>query len=215
MAIDQTGLNSLLSTFQPQNNLTALRKYRENLFKKLNQAVTNPKHLNNNEKIDTKQIIVEIQSADKQIQQSMYEEQSRKLEIERLKQEEAFAKNLREKEKALAKHERILVNACFNKLLSAAGKFSVSKPLNSHCADNLAAFNNNTSRTSIDHNTPIDRDLKESVAFGIAAAEVSRRRKNTEIKKQAEETLEHRNTITKTANAHKKKKAKRSINVTI
>lgn len=220
MAIDQNGLNNLLSIFQPKSNLTALREYREGLWKKLNEAKNtkeSPDKSNSSYMADTKQIIVELQSADRQIQQAVYEEENRKLEIERLKREEAMAKSLREKQKALAKHEGVLVNACLNKLLSAAGKASLNQPTSNWGTTNFTNSinkdsNQQTSSSNfMDNNAAINSDLKESREFGIAAAEVARRRKNTEMKEQSEEAIRHRNI----AAAHKRRRSKSSINVMV
>jgi hypothetical protein len=219
MPIDQMGLNNLLANLNPKNNLTALREYRDGLQKKLEQEAIGNKEMlatqdNNNNNTDIKQVIVELQAADKQIQQTIYEEETRKLELERVKREEAAAKTLRDREKALARHEHVLMNASIGKLLSAAAKVSQCNSIGG--AGIALSFSQSASKTSSTENSPysltgksneIARDLKESVEFGIAAAEVARRRKANELKANIEEAA--------CKKAKQEKANTRNINITI
>ncbi|WP_371380196.1 hypothetical protein [Sporomusa aerivorans] len=200
MSIDQAGLNKLLAMVYPKNNLTALREYRDGLQKKLEQEVRNSTSAttvnsdDNNNRADTQHVIVELQATDKQLQLAVYEEETRKLELERLKREEAMAKNLRAREKALAKHESVLYNASMNKLFSAINKLPQVQTM----AGSGMAFSFGQQPAETDKNSysthslegkfeEINRDLKESTEYGIAAAEVARRRKNTQLKAEIEE----------------------------
>ncbi|QDR79936.1 hypothetical protein [Sporomusa termitida] len=219
MPVDQMGLNNLLAKLNPKNNLTALRDYRDGLQKKLEQEAIGNKEMHakpdaNHTTTDIKQVIVELQAADKQIQQTIYKEETRKLELERLKREEAAAKKLRDREKALARHERVLLNASMGKLLSAAVKASQGNTIGG--TGMVVACSPSAAKPSNTENSPysltgksdeIERDLKESVEFGIAAAEVARRRKANELKADREEAAGKK--------AKKEKAKKRNINITI
>jgi hypothetical protein len=219
MPIDQIGLNNLLTMVNPQNNLTALRKQREQLQRKLNQetSYTTPNTQtnhddSNNTSTDSKQIIVELAAVDKQIQQSVYEEETRKLELERLKQEEAMAKNAREREKRLAKHERALTNASMAKLSSAISNSAHAQSMAksgmsfSFCQPSSEANSHIHSQYSLEGKIEAtERDLKESVEYGIAAAEVARRRKNNQLKADIEEA----------ACKDAKKAKNKTVNITI
>ncbi|CUH97276.1 hypothetical protein P22_3403 [Propionispora sp. 2/2-37] len=205
MSIDQAGLHTLLSTLQPKTNLAALKERRDNLWQKLNQQATNPSASQS----DTKQIVAELSAADQQLQQATYNEVNRKLEIERCKREAEAAKKLREKEKKLAKHERVLYNASMNKLFSAIGNLSQYQALSGTGAVAPGAPGSGLP----DKASEIDRDLKESVQFGIAAAEVARRRKHTQQKLAIEEARQ--NQTAETPLYTKTKKKKKSLNIII
>lgn len=218
MPVDQKGLHNLLAALNPKNNLTVVREYRQGLQKKLEQAAGGGKAMPDKEDKtktnDIKQVVVELQAADKQLQQAIYEEKTRKLELERVKNEAAAAKKLRDREKALARHERVLLNASVGKLLAAAGKVSQCNSIggagmtvscNWPPAKPEGAGTSPYSLTG--KSAEIERDLKESVAFGIAAAEVARRRKANALKADGEEAA---------GNKGKKEKAnKRRINIII
>ncbi|MBP2636978.1 MAG: hypothetical protein H6Q72_2885 [Firmicutes bacterium] len=219
MPIDQMGLNNLLTMVNPQNTLTALRKQREQLQRKLNQAaayttpnaLTNPVD-SNNTPTDSKQVILELAAVDTQIQQSVYEETTRKLELERLKQEEAMAKSAREREKALAKHERTLTNASMTKLSSAISNSAHAQSM-AKSGMSFSFVQPSSEVTSHVHSQyslegkieATERDLKESVEYGIAAAEVARRRKKNQLKADIEEA----------ACQNAKKTKKKTVNITI
>lgn len=218
MPIDQMGLNNLLAIVNPKSNLTSLREYRERLQKKFEQeAYNNPpetivNHNSSNTNTDNKQVIVELQAVDKQIQQSVYEEVTRKLELERMKSEEATAKSAREREKALARHERALNNASMNKLYSAISNNSQAQTMAgsgmtfSPCPSSSEENNNAHPQYSLEGKVEaIERDLKESTEYGIAAAEVSRRRKNNQLKADIEEA----------SCKNAKKAKKKNVNITI
>ena len=197
MPIDQADLNNLLTTLFPKDNLTALREKRNDLQKKLEQGTGgNTKKLaaqdKNSTNANNRQVIVELQAADKNLQQAIYEDETRKLEIERLKREAAAAKKMREREKALAKHERVLNNAGMEKLLSAVSKVHQYTT---------------TAGSLSGQGDAIERDLKEAAEFGIAAAQVARRRKDAEEKANSEEAAGNK--------AKKEKAKKRGINITI
>lgn len=184
MPIDQAGLNTLLSVFQPKNYLDTLREKREGIWKKLSSNVRDGSK-------DNKQAIAELQAADQQIQQEIYEEKSRKLELERLKREEAAAKSLRERERAFATHERVLQTASINKLFSAIGNAAEYRAMAKGGTPLL--FNNGlyekdgyTRNYLLDKTQEINGNIKESVEYGAAAAEVARRRKNNRIKLENE-----------------------------
>lgn len=220
MSIDQIGLNKLLSIVRPKSNLDSLKEHRDGLWKKLNQGInTGTGNPDNNS--DMKQMITELAEADRQIQQATYEEESRKLELERLKREEAAAKSFREREKALAKNERALQNASMHKLLSAAGKYSVYRTTPGAGAiyslsQGLPGINNAgyPPQGPLGKSEEINGDIKESVEFGIAAAEVSRRRKRNQMKEENEEAIHKKDTANETG-VRKKRKKKSSIDVTL
>lgn len=204
MPINQIGLNNLLASVNPKSNLTTLREYREGLQKKLEQKYNNTtetivNHDSSNTNTDNKQVIVELQAVDKQIQQTVYEEETQKLELERLKREEATAKNAREREKMLAKHQCALDNASMNKLYSAISNHSQAQTMAglgmsfSFCQPSAESNNNTHPQYSLEGKVEaIERDLKESTEYGIAAAEVSRRRKNNQLKADIEEAASKR-----------------------
>lgn len=216
MGMDQNGLNSLLAGLQPKSNLSALRDYRAGLWNKLRQAADRQQSGDGKpDQANLGQDIKELSELDKKIAQEVYDEETKKLETERLKLEELAAKNGREKERALAKHERVLQNASMRSLLSAAGKISAGQPLfssgavvNSLYVDGKNAGQENSSSFFNEYTAGIDRDLKESVQYGIAAAEVSVRRKKAESKAQIEEAAQRHQ-------AERKKKAKHSINIMV
>lgn len=205
MPIDQVGLNTLLSVFRPKNYLETLREKREGIWKKLSSNVRDDSK-------DNKQVIADLQATDKQIQQEIYEEKSRKLELERLKREEAAAKNLRERERVYAAHERVLQTASINKLFSATCNAAEYRAMAKGGTPLL--FNNGvyekdgyTSNRLLEKTQEISGNIKESVEYGVAAAEVARRRKDNRIKLEIEVAL--------TNEAARKKKRKRSINIII
>ncbi|WP_094607473.1 hypothetical protein SPSIL_004920 [Sporomusa silvacetica DSM 10669] len=218
MPIDQISLNNLLAIVNPKSNLTALREYREGLQKKLEQKLHNNttetivNHDSSHTNTDNKQVIVELQAADKQIQQTVYEEETQKLELERLKREEATAKNAREREKVLAKHERTLDNVSMNKLYSAISNNSQAQTMAglgmsfSFCQPSAESNNNTHPQYSLAGKVEaVERDLKESTEYGIAAAEVARRRKSNQLKADIEEA----------ASKNAKKAKKKNVNITI
>lgn len=182
MAIDQNGLNSLLAKLTPQNNMAALREQRANLLRKLQSTIDSPEG-SKTPTGDTKHDIKEMAALDQQIAQEVYDETSRRLEEERLKQEAACAKKERDRERALAKHERLLESRSMSKLLSANSKVGHPDEVS------FGAFNGG-SQGDNSYTSGVDRDLQESVQYGIAAAEVAVRRKNAETKAQIEETSE-------------------------
>jgi hypothetical protein len=205
MPIDQMGLNNLLAIVNPKSNLTALKEYREGLQKKFEQEVRNTNTGN-------KQAIVELQAVDNQIQQTIYEEERQKLELERLKREAATAKNAREREKALAKHERALDNASMKKLYSAISNNSQVQTMAglglsfSFCQPSSESNNTAHPQYSLEGKVEeVERDLKESSEYGIAAAEVARRRKCNQLKADIEES----------ACKNVKKAKKKTVNITI
>ena len=184
MAIDQNSLNRLLTALTPKNHMAVLREQRTNLLQKLRQSTDNGKAGGVQQQAgNIKSQIRELAAVDQQIAQEIYDETSRKLEAERLEREAAFAKKERDRERALAKHERLLENRSMSKLLSAAGK--VSQPGGAYSC-NLSGG----SRGDKDYVSDVDRDLQESVEYGIAAAQVAARRKNAEAKAQIEASAE-------------------------
>lgn len=199
MPIDQADLKNLLTALFPKDNLTALREYRNGLQKKLAQGTggNSARQDKNSINADSKQVIVELQATDKNLQQAIYEDETRKIELERLKREEAAAKKMREREKALARHERVLSNASMAKLLAAVSKLNpYTTAAGSPAAGCLSG-----------QGEAIERDLKEAAEFGIAAAQVARRRKDNEQKANNEEAAGNK--------ARQEKAKKRSINITI
>lgn len=195
MNINQKSLNDLLSIMQPKNSMDMLRERREALLKRINQntsASGNPGECDKNTGNDTTQTLMELSELDRQILAEIYEEKTRKLELERLKREETAAKNLREREKVLAWHEATLNRYSFNKLLSADGKAhemstmvrsGVSVTLSGGVSAEDQAYGNKLVQKSQD----IHRDLKESAEFGIAAAKVAARRRHNHMKQELEE----------------------------
>ncbi|GBG58465.1 hypothetical protein SPFL3102_02187 [Sporomusaceae bacterium FL31] len=184
MAIDQNSLNRLLAVLAPKNHMAVLREQRTNLLQKLRQSTDNGKASGVQQQVgNIKSQIRELAAVDQQIAQEIYDETSRKLEAERLEREAAFAKKERDRERALAKHERLLENRSMSKLLSAAGK--VSQSGGAYRCDLSAGGQGDKDCVS-----DVDRDLQESVEYGIAAAQVAARRKNAEAKAQIEESAE-------------------------
>lgn len=194
MAIDQTGLNNLLATLTPKNNMTVLREQRASVLQKLQQKIETGRPG------ELKQGMRELAAVDRQLAQGIYDEVSHRLEKERLEREAALAKKERDRERALAKHERHLVNRSMSKLLSAAVK--------ADCPGE-AAFStfSDSSQGERSYVSPVDRDLQEAAQYGIAAAEVAVRRKNAEVKAQIEERTD------KQQAAHRKKS--RRVNIMI
>lgn len=196
MAIDQAGLNSLLATFMPKNNMAALREQRANLLQKLQQKIdTGSKGGERPQAAGIKEQLRELVAVDQQIAQKLYDEISHKLAEQRLAREAAIAKKERDRERALAKHERFLVNRSWSKLLSAACKTSQPGQFG------VGAVSGGSQEDKT-YTSEVDNDLQESVQYGIAAAEVAVRRKNAEIKAQIEENAEKKQ-------AAQKKKSKR------
>jgi hypothetical protein len=199
MRIDQNSLNDLLSMVHPQKTSDALREKREKILKNLQE----------NDGSDKKELIAELQGTERQIEMEVFEENSRKLELERLEREEASAKNSRERERALAEHERTLNNASMGKLFSAIGKASgIRNIAGKYRLGTPTATDANGFQSLKERVEDINRDLNESVKFGIAAAEVARRRKNNQIKAENEEAAAKNAAI-------RKKKNKKSINVSL
>ena len=174
MAIDQTGLNNLLATLTPKNNMAVLREQRANVLQKLQQKMDNGKPA------DVKQEMRELAAVDQQLAKGIYDEVSQKLEKERLEREAAVAKKERDRERALAKHERLLVSRSMSKILSAAVKADYPGETA------ISAFNDG-GKGERSYVSAVDRDLQEAAQYGIAAAEVAVRRKNAEAKAQIEE----------------------------
>lgn len=173
MAIDQTGLNNLLATLTPKNNMAVLREQRANVLQKLQQKMDNGKPA------DVKQEMRELAAVDQQLAKGIYDEVSQRLEEERLGREAALAKKERDRERALAKHERLLVSRSMSKILSAAVKADSGEAA-------ISAFNDG-GKGERSYVSAVDRDLQEAAQYGIAAAEVAVRRKNAEAKAQIEE----------------------------
>lgn len=174
MAIDQTGLNNVLATLTPKNNMAVLREQRANALQKLQQKIETGKPA------ELKQEMRELAAVDRQLAQGIYDEVSQKLEKERLERETALAKKERDRERALAKHERLLVSRSMSKILSAAVKADYPGEAA------ISAFGDG-SQGERSYVSAVDRDLQEAAQYGIAAAEVAVRRKNAEDKAQIEE----------------------------
>ena len=201
MAINQTGLNSLLAAFLPKSNLTALREQRATLLQKLQQKIdTGSKGGERPQAAGIKEQLRELVAVDQQIAQNLYDEISHKLTEQRLAREAAIAKKERDRERALAKHERFLVNRSWSKLLYAACKTGQPGPFGVGAVDG-------GSQEDKTYTSEVDNDIRESVQYGIAAAEVAVRRKNAEVKAQIEENAEKKRAI-------HKKKLKR-VNITV
>jgi len=174
MAIDQTGLNNLLATLTPKNNMVVLREQRANVLQKLQQKMDNGKPA------DVKQEMRELAAVDQQLAKGIYDEVSQRLEKGRLEREAAVAKKERDRERALAKHERLLVSRSMSKILSAAVKADYPGETA------ISAFNDG-GKGERSYVSAVDRDLQEAAQYGIDAAEVAVRRKNAEAKAQIEE----------------------------
>ncbi|QJW47891.1 hypothetical protein HA075_20370 [bacterium BFN5] len=201
MAIDQNSLNRLLASLTPKSHMAALREQRTKLLQKLQQRTDNSKTGDVQQRAgNIKHQIRELAAVDQQIAQEMYDETFRKLEAERLEREAALAQKERNRERALAKHERLLESRSMSKLLSAAGK--VSQPGGAYRCD----FSSDRQGDKKDV-SDVTRDLQESVQYGIAAAEVTARRKNAESKAQIEESAEKHHTA-------RRKKTKR-VNIKV
>lgn len=194
MAINQTGLNNLLATLSPKNNMAVLREQRSNALQKLQQKIDAGKP------DELKQDMQELAAVDRQLAQGIYDEVSQRLEKERVEREAAFAKKERDRERALAKHERLLVNRSMSKILSAANKADYPGEVT------ISAFSDGTPKKR-SYVSAVDRDLQEAAQYGIAAAEVAVRRKSAEAKAQIEERIEKQQ-------ADHRKKNKR-VNITV
>lgn len=181
MAINQTGLNNLLATLSPKNNMAVLREQRSNALQKLQQKIDAGKP------DELKQDMQELAAVDRQLAQGIYDEVSQRLEKERVEREAALAKKERDRERALAKHERFLVNRSMSKILSAASKADYPGEVT------ISAFSDG-SQGERSYVSAVDRDLQEAAQYGIAAAEVAVRRKNAEAKAQIEERIEKQQT---------------------
>ncbi len=214
MIVNEKGLNDLLSLMQPKNSLDRLREKREVLLRKINQSTSTPedcfKSANNSEN-NTKQVFMELIAVDQQIQREVYEEKSKKLEIERLKNEEAAAKKFREKEKILARHEAALQRHSFNKLLSASCKFNelriTEKSGVSLTLSEAASSREGHSFSKLtEKSEEINRDIKESAELGIAAAKVAVRRRNNRIHDEIQEaaSIKKQNRKSKIKSQYKK-----------
>lgn len=177
MAINQTGLNNLLAALSPKNNMAVLREQRSNALQKLQQKIDAGKP------DELKQDMQELAAADRQLAQGIYDEVSQRLEKERVEREAAFAKKERDRERALAKHERLLVNRGMSKILSAANKADYPGEVT------ISAFSDG-GQEKRSYVSAVDRDLQEAAQYGIAAAEVAVRRKGAEAKAQIEERVE-------------------------
>jgi hypothetical protein len=177
MAINQTGLNNLLAILSPKNNMAVLREQRSNALQKLQQKIDAGKA------DELKQDMQELAAVDRQLAQGIYDEVSQRLEKERVEREAAFAKKERDRERALAKHERFLVNRSMSKILSAASKAGYPGEVT------ISAFSDGSPKEG-SYVSAVDRDLQEAAQYGIAAAEVAVRRKSAEAKAQIEERIE-------------------------
>lgn len=191
MRVDEITLRDILSQLQPKSSLDRLREKRETLLKKINQSESNPESPNNPK--DMKQAFMELIDIDQQIQREIYDEKSRKLEIERLKNEEAAAKKFREREIILAKHEAALCRRSFNKLLSASSKcngfrLTVKSGVSLTIREIASTGESNNLSKLTDRVDEVNRDVKESVEYGIAAAKVAARKRNNRIRKEIQET---------------------------
>ena len=181
--------------------MMVLREQRANVLQKLQQRADNGKTGGVQQQAgDVKHQLRELFMVDQQIAQEMYDEISRKLEGQRLEREAVFAKKERDRERALAKHERLLENRSMSKLLSATSKAS-------HPGGDYSGAFNSGSQGDEKYVSDVDCDLQESVQYGIAAAEVATRRKKAETKARIEETAE-------THQATQRKKIKR-INIMV
>lgn len=209
MNINQKNLNDLVSIMQPRSSLDMLKERREALLRNITPNISTAGNNENSETNvgkDIKHTIEELREIDQQIQAEIYEEETRKLEIERLKREEAAAKNFREREKVLARHEATLDGYSFNKLLSADGK---ARQLNTMAKSGVSVTLTNgplpedkgCGSSLTEKTEEINGDIKESVEYGIAAAEVAVRRKRERIKAEIEEAA-----LEKKRNMKKKKK---------
>lgn len=194
MAIDQTGLNNLLASLTPKNNMAVLREQRANVLQKLQQKMDKGKPA------DVKQEMRELAAVDQQLAKGIYDEVSQRLEKERLEREAALAKKERDRERALAKHERLLVSRSMSKILSAAVKAD-------YPGESAISALNDGGRGEHSYVSAVDRDLQEAAQYGIAAAEVAVRRKNAEAKAQIEEKVDKQQ-----ADHHKKR---RRVNIMI
>lgn len=210
MNINQKSLTDLLSIMQPKSSLDMLREKREAQLKKINQGLSTSPDSGSNDANDTKKAFSELQAIDEQIQMEIYEDKSNKLELERLEREEAAAKSLRKKQKASAEHQAVLERCSINKLFSAKrksvelrtmAKSGVSLTLtNDFSTSNRDSAGNRLMQKSEE----IDRDLRESREFGIAAAKVAARRKNIRVKKENEEAALENSKSRKGKNKNKK-----------
>jgi len=206
MPINQSSLNSILSMAQSKSNYDILTEKQNGILKKLNQLIDNS--TNDKTKVDNKQLISELQETNKQIQQAIYDEKTTQLELQRLQLEEETGKSYRDRERAFAKHEDVLLNASMSKLFSAKSKLSqFSKMAGGKITikdmanmTSQGAGQNYLPKNLLDKVDDINRDLKESAEYGKAAAEVARRRKKNQLKADLEES-------------HKRKK--KHINVSV
>ena len=183
--IDGNLLNSLLSAVnKPKSTLDALQEYRDNLYKKMEQANDEKENTNNSAPIDSKQIIVEIKSVGERINQAQYEETARKLEEEQLKLEEITARNWRQRDRARKKHESMLLSASMGKLLSANEKLAQYQTMahNNSAATDL--YSDNSEHSLLHKAEEINRDINESASLSMEAAEIARKRTTDQIQNE-------------------------------
>ncbi|MDF2985419.1 MAG: hypothetical protein K0R50_929 [Eubacterium sp.] len=210
MNINQKSLNDLLSIMQPKNSLDMLREKREAQLKKINQGLSTSPDSGKNDTNDSRQDFAELRAIDEQIQMEIYEEKSNKLELERLEREAAAAKSLRKKERASAEHQAVLERCSMNKLFSANRKsielrtmvksgVSVTLTKDFSASDKDGPVNKLFQKSE-----EINRDLRESSDFGIAAAKVAARRQNIRNQKENEEAALENSKRRKNKNKNKK-----------
>jgi hypothetical protein len=197
-----------MSIAAPKSSLDLLKEKQESILKKLSQG-----EAVNDSSTDNKQNIVELKATAANIQLAVYEEKSRKLEIERLKIEESTAINAQKRGKVLAKHESILRNASMHKLLSAKSDYNGLKDM---AGDGgplpHGKVLSQDSDSYLPHNLTEKADeinckVKESAELGKEAAEVAFRRKGNRIKEKAEESIKKK--------AEAKRKSRKHIDVSV
>ncbi|MCE5286294.1 MAG: hypothetical protein LLG02_10665 [Pelosinus sp.] len=165
---------SLFSTSTEKSSSDALRQQREKLLEKLQRPNQDNGHK------DTKEVIVELTSLDKNILQTSYHEETIRLENKRLKNEEYVAMSIRARNKARREREKLLSGESMRKLNEANNRLdecqmqgSASGEMN-QAADSIAS------------------DVKEAQDLSAEAAQVAQRRHNDEWKEYAEEKARKR-----------------------
>ena len=206
MAVNQAGLSYLLSVSQSKSFFNRPGNKNEGIIKKLNKGTDSYKdnsNCNNNNKY--MQLLRKLQEKDKAMQETLYERMSLKLRLEGLRREEMTTSNLRKKDRILAEQECILYHCSMRKLLSASQKNS---GIRLGTGDLNIKSCESSENNILEKADEISSDIKESVRFGIEAAEVARRRKNNQIKEAIEAAA-------KKSAAKREKNRKRWINARV
>jgi hypothetical protein len=192
MGLDRNSSGSMLNMLKAtSSNVDSLREYQNKLMEKLKSTANSenaPKE--NDRSTERKQVIVELTSVGKELQQAIYREKSTRLENQRLKNEEATARTIRARNQARRERERLLMNQSMEKMMAAKSEAGECRAFGGSIDDTsndlTANYFSDSRRDAVGNN------LKEAREYSIEAAAVARRRKADEGKENAEEKEEKR-----------------------